>query len=101
MPPMPLRESQKKHLRGLAHRLHPYVTVGDRGLTDTVVEELNTALEHHELIKIRVNEDDRETRRALIEDIVKRTESELVMSIGRTASLFRRNPTEPKINLPR
>ena len=51
---MTLTERQKKHLRKLGHELHPIVLVGQRGMNPGVVEELKLALEHHELVKLRV-----------------------------------------------
>lgn len=96
---MALTDRQKKHLRGLAHHLHPYVTIGDRGLTPTVVEEIDTALAHHELVKIKLNVD-RDTRRDLLEQIGTSTNGELVMAVGRVACYFRRNPEKAGIKLP-
>jgi RNA-binding protein len=96
---MALNDRQKKHLRGLAHQLHPYVTIGDRGLTPTVAQELELALSHHELVKVRLNVD-RDARRDLTEQLSASTNSELVIAIGRTACYFRRNPDKPRIKIP-
>ena len=96
---MVLNDRQKKHLRGLAHRLQPYVTIGDRGLTPTVAQELELALSHHELVKVKLNVD-RDTRRELTEQIGTSTKSELVIAVGRVACYFRRNPEKAGIKLP-
>ncbi len=63
---MPLSEKQKKHLRRLAHPLHPLVMLGNAGLTEAVVGELDRALTDHELVKVsaRVGDADRARRRA-------------------------------------
>jgi RNA-binding protein len=95
-----LSEKQKKHLRRLAHPLHPVVTLGQAGLTDSVVAELDRALTDHELVKIRARADDREARDALIDQIAGRTRSTLVQRIGHVAVLYRPAPDMPRIVLP-
>ncbi|MDZ7789345.1 MAG: ribosome assembly RNA-binding protein YhbY [Xanthomonadales bacterium] len=97
---MPLKNSQKKHLRGLSHDLHPVVMVADKGLSENVLAEIEQALEHHELIKIKLR-GEREQRRAWIDELVSTTGAELVHSIGQVVCLYRRHPEKPKIELPR
>ncbi len=97
---MPLSESQKRHLRGLAHHLRPVVIVGQAGVTDPVLGEVGLALDSHELIKVKVNAADRDTRAGLIGRLMSETDAELVQRIGHMAVLFRRNPKRPKIALP-
>jgi len=89
---MGLTIQQKKALRGVAHHLNPVIQIGAKGVTDALLEELNSTLDHHELIKIRINEGDRETRKAIIEAVVQSTGAELVQSIGRVFVLYRHNP---------
>ncbi len=96
---MSLSNQQIRYLRGLTHRLSPVVTVADKGLTDNVRAEIETALTHHELIKIKLRAD-KDTRKAWAEDIVKATGAETVHHIGQVVSLFRRNPEKPVIALP-
>jgi len=96
-----LSKSQIRHLRGLAHSLKPVVMIGQHGLRDSVLEELGIALEHHELIKAKVNVGDRDARDAVIKMVVEQTDAELVQRIGNMAVLFRRNPKKPRIELPR
>ena len=98
---MKLSKSQIRHLRGLAHSLKPVVMIGQHGLRDSVLEELGIALEHHELIKAKVNVGDRDARDAVIKMVVEQTDAELVQRIGNMAVLFRRNPKKPRIELPR
>lgn len=76
------------------------VRVGQRGLTDAVVAELEHALEAHELVKIRLAGADRATRTAWVAELCARTGAQAVQQIGATASLFRRNPERPRITLP-
>ncbi|MBF8269349.1 MAG: putative RNA binding protein, partial [Gammaproteobacteria bacterium] len=49
-----LNKEQKKHLRTLAHNLDIVIWTGQHGLTENVMAEINTALDHHELIKIKI-----------------------------------------------
>lgn len=96
---MKLNEKQKRHLRQLAHPLKPVVIIGDAGLTEGVLRELDLSLEHHELLKVRINAEDRESRQALIEQLCKKSRSELVQRIGHVAVLYRR-AEKPRIKLP-
>ena len=95
-----LTHPQRHHLKALAHHRKPVVIIGDHGLTPAVLHEILLALDHHELIKIRVNAEDRPAREALIATICTTTEATLVQRIGHVATLFRRNPDEPRIALP-
>jgi len=61
---------------------------------------LRDQLEDHELIKVRINADDREDKKAMIEKISCQTESEQVQSIGHIGIFYRQNEKNPKINLP-
>ena len=96
---MPLSTRQRKHLRGLSHHLHPLVTVADKGLSENVMREIEIALDHHELVKVRLRSD-RETRAAQAERIALECGAEKVHSIGQIVCLFRRNPRKPVIELP-
>ncbi|MBK1672336.1 RNA-binding protein [Ectothiorhodospira shaposhnikovii] len=96
---MPI-ERHIKHLRALAHSRKPVVSLGRNGLTEPVMEEIRKALDHHELIKIKVAIGDREQRDAAIQDICGKTGAELVQRVGFIATLFRRNPDKPVIELP-
>jgi len=96
---MHLSTRQKKHLRGLTHALHPVVIVGDKGLTDSVMAEIEAALDHHELVKIRIRSE-RAQRPALIQAIAENCAAEKVHVIGQIACFFRRNPKKPVVELP-
>lgn len=96
---MSLTESQKRHLRKLAHNLKPLVIIGGNGLTEGVINEIDQTIAHHELIKVRVNAMDREERDAMIEAICEALECALVQRIGHIAVIYR--PAEkPVIRLP-
>ena len=87
-----LTEPQKKHLRRLANPRKVILQTGNAGLTDAVLREVELALLHHELIKIRVIAADRDERDAQIARTVASTQSELVQRIGHVAILYRHNP---------
>jgi RNA-binding protein len=97
---MSITPAQKRYLRGQAHHLKPVVLLGQHGLTANVIAEIGVALDAHELIKVRINAEDRQARRALTEDITRQTGAELIQTIGHVAVFFRRNEKKPKIALP-
>jgi len=98
---MPLSSNQKRFLRGIAHSLDPVILVGQKGVTPSLVKEFDGALAHHELVKVKLADADRESRADSIEQLRESTKSELVQTIGRIACFYRRNPKEPKIELPK
>ena len=97
---MKLSNKQKQFLKGLAHSLKPVVQLGANGLTEGVVSEIDSALAHHELIKVKVPTDDREEKTLIMDAIVRETESVKVQSIGHTLIIFRPSE-ERKIQLPK
>ena len=70
---MKLSNKQKQFLKGLAHPLKPVVQLGGNGLTEGVVAEIDNALNHHELIKVKVPTDDREEKALIMDAIVRET----------------------------
>jgi RNA-binding protein len=97
---MALSEKQKKHLRRLAHPMHPIVMLGNAGLTDGVVNELERALTDHELVKVGARVGDRDARDDALSVLAARTASELVQRIGNVGVFYRRSKTLPKIVIP-
>lgn len=97
---MQLTETQKKFLRREAHALKPVVAVGDKGVTQALLDEVDSAIEHHELIKVRVRAGDREHRDAAINAILEACRAELVSRIGNVAALYRPRKKKPRIVLP-
>ena len=86
-----------RQLRALAHKLRPVVTIAGKGLSDTVLEELDRALNDHELIKVKVAVGDREQRESVIAETCERSNASLVQRIGNIATLLRANPqADPK-----
>lgn len=103
---MNLTAKQKRHLRTLSHNKKPLVIVGNHGLTTTVLSEIESTIAHHELIKIRINAEDKKSRVAMIDRICEALDCSLVFSIGHVATLYKENKKLPhsatqKIKLPR
>jgi RNA-binding protein len=99
MSEQPLTTRQTRHLRSLAHPLKVAVTVGGNGLTDAVRNEVDRALEHHELIKVKLPADSRERRRSLFDDLCRSTGATPIQQIGRVGIAWRRS-RQPRIELP-
>lgn len=97
---MSLSNAQKRYLRGLTHGINPVVMIGEKGLTENVLDAIDEALDRHELVKIRLRTD-REARRTMAEDIERRFGAEPVHAIGQVVCFFRRNPERPVIELPK
>ena len=98
-----LKGSQKKYLRGLAHNLNPSAFVGQKGLTEALIEEIDIALEAAELIKVKFNDfKDKESKNSLTNEISKATQSQIAGMIGHVAILYRpgREPEKQQIKLP-
>ncbi|MGY1457044.1 MULTISPECIES: ribosome assembly RNA-binding protein YhbY [unclassified Luteimonas] len=96
-----LTAAQIRFLRGQAHGLKAMLQLGGKGLTDAVVAEVEGALGHHELIKVKVAAADREARDALMAELAKRSGAVLVHRIGHVAVLYRPNSEKRQIVLPR
>jgi RNA-binding protein len=97
---MDLTEKQKKHLRRLAHPLHALVSLGNSGLTDAVVAELDRTLAHHELVKVSVRVGDRDARDEALRELARRTSAVLVQRVGHVGVLYRRGEGLAKVLLP-
>lgn len=95
---MPLTQQQKNTLRRRAHDLKPVVIIGQHGLTENVLNEIELGIDHHELIKVKVNADNHEQRQAFIQQIIEHTRADLVQGIGHIAVFYRRNPKHNRIN---
>lgn len=94
-----LTEPQKKRLRAKGHDLKPVVMIGNKGLTENVLDEIEKALEHHELIKIKAAVGDREERNEIFEKIVKELHAILIQRVGNMGLFFKRNGEKSKIKL--
>ncbi|QGM81692.1 RNA-binding protein [Otariodibacter oris] len=97
---MILTTKQKQYLKSLAHRLSPVVMLGNNGLTEGVLAEIDSALNHHELIKVKISGADRETKQLIINAIVRETLAINVQTIGHILVLYRQSE-DKKISLPK
>jgi len=98
---MSLSKKQIKFLRAKCHDLKAVIMLGQKGLTDEVLSELEIALIHHELVKIKLSVDDREARKQMITEICDKSQSQEVQSIGKTLSVYRVNPDKAIIDIPK
>jgi RNA-binding protein len=101
---MKLNTKQIVHLRGLAHSLSPVVMIGNNGLTENVLKEIELNLNAHELIKIQVAGDDKEARKAMLVEICEKTSALAVHHIGKQLVIYRASATvkeKAKINIPK
>lgn len=93
-------KAQKKYLRTLAHERNTILWIGQNGLTDNVLTEINIALDHHELVKIKIRSADREERDRLIGVICEKTGADLIQKTGNVILLYRINLNKPAISFP-
>jgi RNA-binding protein len=91
---------ERRHLRALAHRLSPVVIIGQRGLSDAVVRQVDGALTDHELIKVRLGNECPVRRDEATPALAARTGAEVAGTIGRVVILYRPHPEHPRIMLP-
>ena len=89
MPILELTSRERSDLRSAAHPLRPVVLIGDNGLTEAVLKEIDLALASHGLIKVRAGGDDREAREAMLSTICDTLSCAPVHHLGKTLILFR------------
>jgi RNA-binding protein len=90
-----LTPASRRELRAKAHHLHPFVSIGQHGLTAAVLHEIDVNLRAHELIKIRVFGDDRNDRERLLAQICADLDAAPVQHLGKTLTVWRPAP-EPE-----
>lgn len=94
-----LTPTQRRFLRAQAHHLNPIIMIGNAGLSTSVKKEIDLALKHHELIKIKIANDDRDAREQMLTEICGELAAAPVQNIGKTLIVYRA-AEEPKIELP-
>jgi RNA-binding protein len=92
-----LPASRRSELRAQAHALSPVVIIGDKGLTEEVVKEIDRSLKAHELIKVRAMSADRKSRGEWMVAICAQLGAENVQEIGKMLVIYRKNPEETPI----
>jgi len=93
-----ITDKQKRFLRAKAHHIKPVIIIGNKGLSENLMAEVEIALSHHELIKVRINAD-RDDRKIMAETICRQTSADLVQLIGHIAVVYR-PAKQAKITLP-
>lgn len=86
---MNMSATTRQALRGKAHRLNPIILIGNKGLTEAVIQETDAALEHHELIKVKIKAE-RDIRSQIKQTLCERLNAECIQAIGQVCVLFRK-----------
>jgi len=94
-----LNSKQISYLKGLSHSISAVVQIGNKGLSDPVIKEIEGSLKAHELIKIQVQDNDKTKRQEFLNLICKKLGTISINHIGKQLVVFRAN-TESKIKLP-
>lgn len=87
---MSLSTTAKKALKAKAHHLDPIILVGQKGLTPALFQELDLALEHHELLKVKIQQGDKELCENYAKEIEKTSGADFVAKIGRVLIFYRK-----------
>jgi RNA-binding protein len=97
---MSLSGKQRRYLRSLGHALNPVVQIGRGGVSDPIIEAVESALADHELIKIRLGQGSELERHSAANQLAERTGADVAQVLGNTVLLYRRHPERPVIELP-
>jgi RNA-binding protein len=92
---------ERRLLKAHAHKLHPVVMIGGKGLTEAVLRAIDENLKSHELIKVKVGDEDRTARDAVLGRICEALDASPVQQIGKVLVLYRENPTPPSLPEPK
>ena len=84
-----LTSKHRRELKALAHNINPVVIIGKIGLSTSIMNELERGLSSHELIKVKTQIDDRETRKELFEKICQQLDAAPVQQIGKILVIYR------------
>jgi len=87
---------QRRSLRAAAHHLNPVVSISQKGLTPSVLTEIDRCLKAHELIKLRLYGIEREVRDALFAEICTALDCATVQHIGNLLILWREKPKDAR-----
>jgi len=92
-----LSPTQRRALRAAAHHLNPVVSISQKGLTASVLAEIDRCLKAHELIKLRLYGIERDVREALFLEICTALGCAEVQHIGNLLVLWRENPKDAAV----
>ena len=94
-----LTVSERLTLKSRAQALNPTVMIGSAGLTESVLKEIAQTLKAHELIKIRVLNNDRALRATMLDTICGELDAAPVQHIGKILVIYRPNPEKHRIEI--
>ncbi len=94
---MELSNTEKKTLKGLAHNLRPLVMIGQQGLKESIHSEMETALDFHQLVKVKIIADNREQRKTIIKQLSEQHKATVIQTIGHTAVFYRTNKDKARL----
>ena len=89
---MTLTSKERAELRARAHHLDVTVHVGHQGITDTLRQSLDDALRTKELVKVQFSKNADVKAKDAANDLARDMQAEVVQAIGRTATIYRKNP---------
>ncbi|HEU4962676.1 MAG TPA: ribosome assembly RNA-binding protein YhbY [Bacilli bacterium] len=95
-----LTGKQKRYLRSMAHHVQPVTQVGKGGVSDPMIEQINLALEAHELVKVSILQNCEEDKKVVAHDLAARSGAELVQLIGKQVVLYKESQDHKTIELP-
>ena len=98
---MELTTKQRQYLKVKAAELKPVVMIGKNGITESVIEEIKSSIEQHELIKVKAKAEDREQRDELAQYLAEQSESTVVQFLGNNLTLFKQAKKNSKFSLPK
>ena len=98
---MELTTKQRQYLKVKEAELKPVVMIGKNGITESVIEEIKSSIEHHELIKVKAKAEDREQRDELAQYLAEQSESTVVQFLGNNLTLFKQAKKNSKFSLPK
>ena len=96
-----LTSKQRAALRSIAASYETIFQIGKGGINDNLIQQVEDALRKREMIKLRVLDNSMYSAREAAEELAEKTKSEVVQVIGSKFVLFKRNPQEPVIELPK
>ena len=89
---MMMRGKDRAELRAEAHHLRATVHVGHHGITATLLQSLDEALEARELVKVQVERNAPQSVKEVAGELATQVGAEVIQVIGRKTTLYRHNP---------
>lgn len=95
---MTVNKQQLRFLKGKAHDLKPVIMIGQNGLSENLINELQQSLTHHELLKIKLPALEKNDRAELIEKLCELTGAEIIQQIGHVLVIFKQAVKKSKFS---